>query len=179
MGGRVAVRSVPGKGSTFFAHLALPRTGNLEVMVSEPAAPCFDGNSRSLRVLYADDHAINRQVVSMILEPLGVDLTLVENGQEAVDILTASAFDIVLMDVQMPEMDGLTATRILRAHEAAHGLLRTPVISLTANAMPDDVDRSLAAGADLHLPKPIRPAQLLEAIDHILAKSPHHAAAAA
>ena len=179
MGGRVAVRSVPGKGSTFFAHLALTRIGNAEVMVSEPAAPCFDGDGRSLRVLYADDHAINRQVVTMILEPLGVALTLVENGREAVDILTASAFDIVLMDVQMPEMDGLTATRLLRAHEAAHGLLRTPVISLTANAMPDDVDRSLAAGADLHLSKPIRPAQLLEAIDHILAKSPHHAAAAA
>ena len=179
MGGRVTARSVPGKGSTFFAHLALPRIGNAEVMVSEPAAPFSDGDGRSLRVLYADDHAINRQVVTMILEPLGISLTLVENGREAVDILTTSAFDIVLMDVQMPEMDGLTATRLLRAHEAAHGLLRTPVISLTANAMPDDVDRSLAAGADLHLPKPIRPAQLLEAIDHILATSPHHAAAAA
>ena len=179
MGGRVTARSVPGKGSTFFAHLALPRIGNAEVMVSEPAAPFSDGDGRSLRVLYADDHAINRQVVTMILEPLGISLTLVENGREAVDILTTSAFDIVLMDVQMPEMDGLTATRLLRAHEAAHGLLRTPVISLTANAMPDDADRSLAAGADLHLPKPIRPAQLLEAIDHILATSPHHAAAAA
>jgi len=179
MGGRVAVRSVPGKGSTFFAHLALPRIGNVEVMVSEPAAHCSDGDSRSLRVLYADDHVVNRQVVTMILEPLGVDLTLVENGREAVDILTASAFDIVLMDVQMPEMDGLTATRHLRAHEAAHGLLRTPVISLTANAMPDDVDRSLAAGADLHLPKPIRPAQLLEAIDLVLSLSQRHTAEAA
>lgn len=180
MGGRVTVRSVPGKGSTFFAHLALPRIGDAEAMMSEPdAAHCSDAKSRSLRVLYADDHAVNRQVVTMILEPLGVDLTLVENGREAVDILTASTFDIVLMDVQMPEMDGLTATRLLRAHEAANGLLRTPVISLTANAMPDDVDRSLAAGADLHLPKPIRPAQLLESIDRVLALSQQHAAAAA
>lgn len=179
MGGRVTVRSVPGKGSTFFAHLALPRIGNAAVVVSEPASPCFDGDGRSLRVLYADDHAVNRQVVKMILEPLGVDLTLVENGREALDILTASAFDIVLMDVQMPEMDGLTATRLLRTHETASGLSRTPVISLTANAMPDDVGRSLAAGADLHLPKPIRPAKLLEAIDQLLATSPHAAAAAA
>ncbi|WP_426038879.1 ATP-binding protein [Brevundimonas sp. DC300-4] len=75
MGGRVAARSVPGKGSTFFAYLALPRIGNAEVMVSEPAAPCFDGDGRSLRVLYADDHAINRQVVTMILELwIGVEI---------------------------------------------------------------------------------------------------------
>ncbi|ADL02508.1 hybrid sensor histidine kinase/response regulator [Brevundimonas subvibrioides] len=179
MGGRVTVRSVPGKGSTFFAHLALPRIGNAEVVASEPAAACPEGEARSLRVLYADDHAVNRQVVAMILEPLGIDLTLVENGREAVDILTVSAFDIVLMDVQMPEMDGLTATRLLRTHEATHGLVRTPVISLTANAMPDDVERSLAAGADLHLPKPIRPAQLLEAINRVLAPSHHHAVEAA
>ncbi len=179
MGGKVAVRSVPGKGSTFFAHLALPKIGDVEVRASEPASPRLDGDGRSLRMLYADDHAVNRQVVTMILEPLGVDLTLVENGREALDILTASAFDIVLMDVQMPEMDGLTATRLLRAHEAANGLSRTPVISLTANAMPDDVGRSLAAGADLHLPKPIRPAQLLEAIDQVLATSPQLAVAAA
>lgn len=178
MGGRVAVRSVPGKGSTFFAHLTLPRLGDVEVIGPETSAPSSGTDGRSLRVLYADDHAINRQVVAMILDPLGVDLTLVENGREALDILKSAAFDIVLMDVQMPEMDGLTATRLLRAHEAAHGLARTPVISLTANAMPDDVDRSLAAGADRHLPKPIRPAQLLEAIDQIVA-NPQHAAAEA
>lgn len=179
MGGRVTVRSVPGKGSTFFAHLCLPRIGNVEVVTRVPVAAERNEDARSLRVLYADDHAINRQVVTMILEPLGADLTLVQNGREALDSLTSSAFDIVLMDVQMPEMDGLTATRLLRDHEAAQGLVRTPVIALTANAMPDDVERSLAAGADLHLPKPIRPAELLEAIDSILTTSPHPAAAAA
>ncbi|MFA4950793.1 response regulator [Brevundimonas sp.] len=130
-------------------------------------------------MLYADDHAINRQVVAMILEPLGVDLTLAHNGREALDTLTTSAFDVVLMDVQMPEMDGLTATRLLREYEAARGLIRMPVIALTANAMPDDVDRSLAAGADLHLPKPIRPAELLEAINRVVFASQHHAEAAA
>lgn len=179
MGGQVTVRSVPGKGSTFFAHLCLPRIGNVEVMTPEPVAPDHNEDACSLRVLYADDHAINRQVVAMILEPLGVDLTLAHNGREALDMLTASAFHIILMDVQMPEMDGLTATRLLRDHEAAKGLARTPVIALTANAMPDDVDKSLAAGADLHLPKPIRPAELLEAIRHVLAASQHRAEAAA
>jgi signal transduction histidine kinase/CheY-like chemotaxis protein len=179
MGGQVTVRSVPGKGSTFFAHLRLPKIGNVKVVTPEPVAPAHNDDARSLRVLYADDHAINRQVVAMILEPLGVDLTLAHNGREALDMLTASAFDIVLMDVQMPEMDGLTATRLLRDHEAANGLGRTPVIALTANAMPDDVDRSLAAGADLHLPKPIRPAELLEALNHVLSASQHPAEAAA
>lgn len=179
MGGQVSVRSVPGKGSTFFAHLRLPRVGNVEVVKPEPVAPAHNEDARSLRVLYADDHAINRQVVAMILEPLGVDLTLAHNGREALDTLTTSAFDIVLMDVQMPEMDGLTATRLLREYEAARGLIRTPVIALTANAMPDDVDRSLAAGADLHLPKPIRPAELLEAINQVISASQHPAEAAA
>ena len=179
MGGRVAVRSVPGKGSTFFAHLRLPRIGNVEVLTPEPVAQAHNEDARSLRVLYADDHAINRQVVAMILEPLGVNLTLAHNGREALDTLTASAFDIVLMDVQMPEMDGLTAIRLLRDYEATNGLGRTPVIALTANAMPDDVDRSLEAGADLHLPKPIRPAELLDAINHVLSASQHPAEAAA
>lgn len=179
MGGQVSVRSVPGKGSTFFAHLRLPRVGNVEVVTPEPVAQAQNEDARSLRVLYADDHAINRQVVAMILEPLGVDLTLAHNGREALDTLTTSAFDVVLMDVQMPEMDGLTATRLLREYEAARGLIRMPVIALTANAMPDDVDRSLAAGADLHLPKPIRPAELLEAINRVVFASQHHAEAAA
>lgn len=179
MGGRVAVRSVPGKGSTFFAHLRLPRIGNVEGVTPVPVAAERSEAARSLRVLYADDHAINRQVVAMILEPLGVDLALVHNGREALDTLTTSAFDVVLMDVQMPEMDGLTATRLLREYEAARGLIRTPVIALTANAMPDDVERSLAAGTDLHLPKPIRPAELLEAINRVVFASQHHAEAAA
>ena len=169
MGGSVTARSVPGKGSTFFAHLVLSRVGDATARTMDGAAPAKDLTAeRSLRVLYADDHAVNRQVVTMILEPLGLNLTLAENGSEALELIKAAAFDLILMDVQMPEMDGLTATRALRVHEAASGRLRTPVISLTANAMADDVRRSLDAGSDLHLAKPIRPAALLEAIERLL-----------
>jgi signal transduction histidine kinase/ActR/RegA family two-component response regulator len=169
MGGNISVRSVPGKGSTFFAHLPLRRLGDAVTRVMNAIAPTEDLQpERSLRVLYADDHAINRQVVAMILEPLGVDLTLAEDGAQALELIEAAPFDLILMDVQMPEMDGLTATRALRAHEVATGRSRTPVISLTANAMADDVRRSMEAGSDLHLAKPIRPAALLEAMEQLL-----------
>jgi len=124
-----------------------------------------------VRILFADDHEVNRKVVSMILEPLGVDLVQVENGAMAVEAAGASAFDLILMDVQMPVMDGLTATREIRALETRRGTPRTPVISLTANAMPDDIARSLEAGSDLHLAKPIRPDALIQAIQTLLARS--------
>lgn len=170
MGGSVTVRSSPGKGSTFFAHLRLPRLSDYAAPIAEPAEALAEpvGDAHALRVLYADDHAMNRQVVSLILEPFGVDLTLVEDGLQALDAVRTSRFDIILMDVQMPGMDGLTATRRIRDHECAQGMNRTPIISLTANAMSDDVDRSLAAGSDRHLPKPVRPAALLEAIESLL-----------
>ncbi|WGM47218.1 Sensor histidine kinase RcsC [Brevundimonas sp. NIBR10] len=169
MGGSVTVRSVPGKGSTFFAHLPLRRLTDVAATPADLAPAAHSMPSQvSLRVLYADDHAINRQVVAMILEPLGVDLTLAETGVEALDLFKAAPFDLILMDVQMPQMDGLTATRALRTHEAAAGLPRTPVISLTANAMADDIRRSLDAGSDMHLAKPIRPAALIEAMESLL-----------
>lgn len=169
MGGQVSVRSVPGKGSTFFAHMALRRLSDVSQAAETAPVPIADeGEKQSLRVLYADDHAVNRQVVSLILEPLGVQMTMATNGLEALALIKRSTFDLILMDVQMPEMDGLTATRLLREHEALNGLQRTPVISLTANAMADDMARSLEAGSDRHLPKPIRPAALIEAIDQVL-----------
>ena len=117
-----------------------------------------------MRVLLAEDHTTNQRVVALILEPLGVDLTIVGDGKQALDLAKSGGFDLILMDVQMPEMDGLTATRLLREHETASGLARTPVISLTANALPEHVEASLAAGSDRHLAKPIRPDTLIAAV---------------
>ena len=172
MDGSVSVRSVPGKGSTFFAYLPLERLGDIDQTATiQKAERESEGADRELRILYADDHAVNRQVVSMILESLGVAMTLVEDGAQAFDLARTSDFDLILMDVQMPIMDGLTATRLIRQHEVANGLPRTPIISLTANAMTDDVARSLEAGSDLHLPKPIRPAALIEAVETLLFRS--------
>ncbi|WP_339915472.1 ATP-binding protein [uncultured Brevundimonas sp.] len=166
MGGRIAVRSTPGKGSIFFAYLPLSRISDvpLEVIRNEPARPVPDTNDQPLKILLADDHEVNRRVVSMILASLSIDLTVVENGALAVEATAKNRFDIILMDVQMPVLDGLSATRKIRELELAGERPRTPIISLTANAMPDDVARSLEAGSDLHLAKPIRPDALIGAI---------------
>ena len=111
-------------------------------------------------MLLAEDHPVNRAVVELILQG-AASVTSVENGRDALDALASRRFDVVLMDVQMPVMDGLTATRTLRAREAQGGLARTPVIALTANALPEHVRASQDAGADAHLSKPITAKALL------------------
>lgn len=174
MGGRIGVRSRIGTGSIFAVYLPLRRVGetvpvNADEVESAWSAGAAETSDAPLRILFADDHQINRKVVALILEPLGVDLTGVEDGALAVEAFRNGAFDLVLMDVQMPVMDGLTATRAIREFERSTGRARTPVISLTANAMPDDVRRSLDAGSDLHLAKPIRPDKLIDTINRVLA----------
>jgi CheY-like chemotaxis protein len=115
-------------------------------------------------VLLAEDHPTNRKVVALILEAVGVDLTVVENGQAAVETTLANDFDVILMDMQMPVMDGLTAVRLIRERERANGGRRTPILALTANAMPEHARASAAAGVDGHLSKPIAAATLVEAV---------------
>ena len=163
MGGGIDARSIPGQGATFTVLLPLQEVaiadaeGEVHTVWEPTELP-------GLQVLLAEDHPTNQRVVSLILEAVGVDLTIVENGQLALDAYAHHRFDVVLMDMQMPEMDGLTATALLRAYEAEESLPRTPVIMLTANALDEHVRASLAAGADLHLSKPLRAAELLDAI---------------
>jgi CheY-like chemotaxis protein len=116
------------------------------------------------RVLVAEDHPTNQKVVELILESVGVVPTIVENGQLALDLLQTERFDVVLMDMQMPELDGLSATAMLRAWERETGAPRTPVIMLTANALDEHMRSSQDAGADLHLSKPIHAQALIESI---------------
>lgn len=177
MGGRIGVRSRSGAGSVFAVLLPLQRLGETtpdhacagdEGQVSAAA----NASDAPLRILFADDHPVNRQVVALILEPLGIDLTQVEDGALAVEAYTNGTFDLVLMDVQMPVMDGLAATRAIREIERTTGRARTPIISLTANAMPEDIRRSLDAGSDTHLAKPIRPDTLIDAVNRALAAEP-------
>ena len=120
------------------------------------------------RILLAEDHPTNQKVVQLILQSVNVELEIVENGQLALDRLMAERFDVVLMDMQMPELDGLSATRRLREFEAAEGLTRTPVIMLTANAMDEHIRAGREAGADQHLSKPIRATALIETIVHAI-----------
>jgi CheY-like chemotaxis protein len=122
-----------------------------------------------VRVLVAEDHPTNQKVVELILESVGVTPVIVENGQLAIDLLKVERFDVVLMDMQMPELDGLSATLQLRQFEREQRLPRTPVIMLTANALDDHIRASHEAGADMHLSKPIHAQALIESIMNAVA----------
>lgn len=132
-----------------------------------PTGHCTD--ERPLRVLLADDHPTNRAVVEVILGLMEAELFSVEDGAQAVDAFRAQDFDVVLMDLQMPVMDGLTAIREIRRFELDTGRARTPILAVTANAMSEHVAASHAAGADRHVAKPVTPDKLLGAISEQLA----------
>ena len=124
-----------------------------------------------VRILLADDHPANRKVVEIMLGESEVELSVVEDGKQALDLFAERTFDLVLMDMQMPVMDGLSATRAIRALEQARGQARTPLVMLTANALPEHVEAGREAGADGHLAKPITMATLFAAIEAALGEA--------
>ena len=155
MGGSLSAESVDGEGSTF--TLSLPMTA-IEPAATAPVRPLESlGSLTGRSILAADDHEVNRRILELLLEPHGCRLTLVENGAEALEAASGQRFDAILMDMQMPVMDGLEATRRIRAGEVNGD---TPVIALTANAL--DVHRAAwdAAGVHAFLTKPIDPVML-------------------
>jgi CheY-like chemotaxis protein len=171
MGGRVWAESEPGVGSTFYAQLNLPPAS------LDAAAQSEEGEDVALllngcRVLLAEDHPVNQRVVSLILEPLGVELTTVGDGAEAIEAEAAGAYDVILMDLHMPKVDGLAAIRTIRAAETARSSRRTPIVALTADALAEHVAATRAAGADFHLAKPIRPDALIELLAQIVGAAP-------
>ena len=116
----------------------------------------------------AEDHPVNQRVIQLILGAHVGELVIVSDGAQALAALDGGTFDVVLMDMQMPGMDGLTATRAIRAREAAHAdRARIPVIMLSANAMAEHRDSARDAGADLHVPKPVTAAALLAALQQV------------
>ncbi|WP_298161560.1 ATP-binding protein [Brevundimonas sp.] len=177
MGGELDCESEPGGGSAFILTLPLI-VGEAPAAVVTPAAGTKDASARRLRVLVADDHPTNRKVVELILAQTPVDLVQAENGAEALDACRAQPFDVVLMDMQMPVMDGLTAVREIRLHELAMGRDRAPIVMLTANALPDHVAAAKAAGADRHLAKPFDAAELLALMAELGGENRQSAAAA-
>jgi two-component system, sensor histidine kinase len=167
MGGGLKWASEPGQGTTFTVTLPLePSDVELEKTRATPVE--FDASEARLRILAAEDHPTNQQVLRLILEPLGVDLQIVPDGQQAVEAFKAQPFDIILMDMQMPIMDGLTATQEIRALEVASQRDRTPIIMLTANALREHKEAATIAGADLHVAKPFTPQSLVGAIEALL-----------
>ncbi len=162
MGGSIAMKSAPGQGSTFLVSLPLERLGDrLESAEPSEAAPTAP---IALRILAAEDNDVNRTVLIALLAQIGVAPTIVEDGAQAVEAWESAPWDLILMDVQMPVMDGVSAVREIRARERASGRRRTPVIALTANAMVHQVAELKAAGMDDHVSKPIKVARLFEAI---------------
>lgn len=152
MGGSLKAESIVGQGSTFTLNLPVEPVTKTERAPAQAAAE--ETGLQGRLILAADDHAVNRRILSLLLEPHGCQLVLVENGAEAVEAAMGQTFDAILMDMQMPVMDGLTATARIRAE----GLnTTTPVIALTANAM--DVHRAAwdAEGVHAFLTKPIDP----------------------
>ena len=175
MAGDVTCVAVPGAGATFTFTALLADcqdAGAACCRAPEPASPPTV-IERRLRILLAEDHPTNQQVVDLMLGD-AADLTIVADGQVAVEAFADHAFDVILMDTQMPVMDGLAAIAAIRAQERERGLVRTPIISLTANAMPHQVQACLAAGADLHLAKPISIQGLFESIDAALGLVEHY-----
>lgn len=178
MDGSISVVSIPNQGSTFTVKLPLKRSMPLDAFdilrTMQPAVPkqnvAASGEAeRLLRILLAEDHPTNQRVVAMILQPYGVDLTVVENGVKALETFQADKFDVVLMDMQMPEMDGLKATQAIRAYELTANLPRTPIAMLSANAMKEHVEQALQAGCDVHIAKPVTPESLAKGIEAALA----------
>jgi two-component system sensor histidine kinase/response regulator len=128
------------------------------------AQPTFRGN----RILLVEDNPVNQRVAQRTLQNLAAEVVIANNGAEALERIAASNFDAVLMDCQMPVMDGFTATRRIREMELSRGSKRLPIIALTANVMSEDREKCLAAGMDAHLGKPIEPAQVIEALNRYL-----------
>jgi signal transduction histidine kinase/AmiR/NasT family two-component response regulator len=178
LGGQILAESTLGVGSVFRLDLPIRRTSPRAV--SSGVAPVISGSTETgpddqeqndLKVLLVEDHVINQRVVALILEPLGIDLTIATHGLEALEEFNQGPFDVILMDMQMPEMDGLTATREIRRLEAAKGLQRTPIAMLSANALQEHVDQGRIAGCDYYIAKPITPKSLIDGIEVAIARA--------
>jgi signal transduction histidine kinase/CheY-like chemotaxis protein len=163
MGGELHVKSWPDQGSCFWFDLTLERGA-----APETAPPAIEAPVRAARILAVDDNRTNRVLIQALLEPLGLDITLATNGREAVEVFAAEAFDIVLMDIQMPIMDGVAATKAFRTLETRQDRSRTPILALTANVMPHQIESYLAAGMDGYVAKPFKAEALVQALAEAL-----------
>jgi signal transduction histidine kinase/ActR/RegA family two-component response regulator len=163
MGGDIEVRSEFGSGSTFIANLPLSRIGDAATTAQDETL-VEPGVDEALKVLAAEDNATNQTVLRAMLESFGIAVTIVENGADAIKAWEQEDWSLILMDVQMPVMDGPQAARIIRTREAAERRARTPIIALTADTMSHQIKLHLESGMDLHVAKPIEATDLFRKI---------------
>jgi len=178
MGGDITADGAPGRGACFTVRLPLERAQAPAPVAASPAiaAPAsvasMEVEERAMRVLAAEDNETNQLVLRSLLQTMEVDLTVVENGRLAVDAFAAEPYDLVLMDIQMPEMNGVDAARAIRTFEREQGRAPTPIIALTANVMPGQVAEYRAAGMDDCVAKPIELERLFNAMAGALGSPP-------
>ncbi len=166
MGGVIEATSEPGKGSVFRARLPLERIAAARTLIAQAPTPVASspGSGRNMRLLVAEDNAINQRVVRALLEQIGVDPTIVEDGRKAVAAWESGDWDLIFLDIQMPEMDGHEATAAIRQREREMGRTRTPIIALTAEVMSHQTNAYKSTEFDDLLAKPIQSSELREMI---------------
>jgi CheY-like chemotaxis protein len=170
MGGNVILRSQPGKGSIFTLSLNLSfpaAEAQSERQARDEESILTDGETAALkgkRVLIVDDVELNLEIVSAMLDPLELDIDVAANGEAAVRKTAANDYDFVFMDIQMPVMDGLAATRAIRKQEVTTGRGRVPIWAVSADALPNEIKLCGEAGMDGHIAKPVDPAGLYKAL---------------
>jgi len=172
MGGTISAESTPGSGTTFLVLLPLTRVCG-PLPAPPPAPPdSHEAPPLALRVLAAEDNQINQLVLKTLLEQVGIEgLVIVENGAQAVEAWEQSEWDVILMDLQMPVLDGASATRAIRAREAELGRPRTPIIALTANVLCNQIADYEAAGMDGFVAKPVQVSQLFHALEKVMGEA--------
>lgn len=171
MSGDLTVSSTPGLGTQFHLSIKAPQASPSEVSTHKRQRERkrrIRARQEPLkgRVLFADDALDNRRLVEHLLRKLGANVTLVKDGREALEIVRKETFDLILMDVQMPTMDGLTATKKIRESGVT-----TPIVAVSAGAMSSDIEQALSAGCEMHLSKPFEQADLLKILQRYLARS--------
>ena len=166
MGGEISAQSRPGEGSTFLVQLPLPRAAARSEAAAQAGTEA--AADRPLRILAAEDNKTNQLILSALLGAIGAELTIVDDGRQALDVFGRAGFDMVLMDIQMPRMGGVEATRAIRALEQERGLARTPILAVSANVMTHQVGECLEAGMEGVVAKPLQLEALLAEMERAL-----------
>lgn len=165
MGGELHVESIVGKGSNFYFTLDFKGAQDKIGTEKEGAKILTSGEALPLKILLTDDSEDNRYLIKTFLKKSGHTLDFAENGEEAIEMFMATEYDLVLMDIQMPVLDGYEATRIIRKWEEDSGKTKVPIVAFTAYALKEEVEKCIEAGCSDHLAKPVKKKDLLEIIE--------------